>query len=101
MLLGKGVKKVIVTLGSKGALYMDGEEMFEVPAFKVESVDTTAAGDSFCGALAVAIAEGKGMREAIRFASACAAISTTRLGAQPSLPRREEVEEFLSKYGEG
>jgi len=101
MLLGKRVKKVIVTLGSKGALYMDGEEMFEVPAFKVESVDTTAAGDSFCGALAVAIAEGKGMREAIRFASACAAISTTRLGAQPSLPRREEVEEFLSKYREG
>jgi ribokinase len=98
MLLGKGVKKVIITLGSKGAMYMDGEEMFEVPAFKVESVDTTAAGDSFCGALAVAIAEGKGMREAIRFASACAAISTTRLGAQPSLPYRKEVEEFLSKY---
>jgi ribokinase len=101
MLLGKGVKKVIVTLGSRGAMYMDGEEMFEVPAFKVQSVDTTAAGDSFCGSLAVAIAEGKEMREAIRFASACAAISTTRLGAQPSLPNRQEVEEFLSKYQQG
>ncbi|MBC7328556.1 ribokinase [bacterium] len=95
MLRAKGVKRVIITLGSKGSLYVDENEQFEVPAFKVESVDTTAAGDSFCGALAVAISEGKGIREAIRFASACAAISTTRLGAQPSLPRREEVEEFL------
>ena len=98
MLLGKGVKRVIITLGSKGAIFIDSEEEFDVPAFRVQSVDTTAAGDSFCGALAVAIAEGKEMKEAIRFASACAAISTTRLGAQPSLPHRKEVEEFLSKY---
>ncbi|MGB9797980.1 MAG: ribokinase, partial [bacterium] len=99
LLLEKGVKRVIITLGSKGAIYMDEAERFAVEAFKVQSVDTTAAGDSFCGALAVALAEGKGMREAIRFASACAAISTTRLGAQPSLPYREEVEDFLSNYG--
>lgn len=97
LLIGKGVKQVIITLGSKGSLYISEKEEFEVPAFKVESVDTTAAGDSFCGALAVALAEGKEMEEAIRFASACAAISTTRLGAQPSLPYRKEVEEFLSQ----
>lgn len=97
LLIGKGVKQVIITLGSKGSFYISEKEEFEVPAFKVESVDTTAAGDSFCGALAVALAEGKEMREAIRFASACAAISTTRLGAQPSLPYRKEVEEFLSQ----
>lgn len=97
LLLGKGVKQVIITLGAKGSLYMNEKEQFEVPAFKVESVDTTAAGDSFCGGLAVAMAEGKGIREAIRFASACAAISTTRLGAQPSLPYRKEVEEFLAE----
>lgn len=97
LLLKKGVKEVIITLGSKGSIYINEKERFEVPAFKVESIDTTAAGDSFCGALAVALAEGKEIKEAIRFASACAAISTTRLGAQPSLPYRKEVEEFLSQ----
>lgn len=97
LLLQKGVKEVIITLGAKGSLYISEKERFEVPAFKVESIDTTAAGDSFCGALAVALAEGKEIKDAIRFASACAAISTTRLGAQPSLPYRKEVEEFLSQ----
>ncbi len=97
LLLEKGVKQVIITLGAKGSIYLSEKEQFEVSAFKVEAVDTTAAGDSFCGALAVALAEGKEIKEAIRFASACAAICATRLGAQPSLPYREEVEDFLSQ----
>jgi ribokinase len=63
----------------------------------VKSVDTTAAGDIFCGALAVALVEGKSLPIAARFASAASAISVTRLGAQPSAPTREEIEKFLSK----
>jgi ribokinase len=67
-----------------------------VPAFKVKAVDTTAAGDVYCGTLATALVEGMDTLEAVRFASAAAAISVTRLGAQPSIPTRVEIEEFLS-----
>ncbi|MDO8589645.1 MAG: ribokinase [Armatimonadota bacterium] len=92
-LLGAGVKSVIVTLGSKGALLVQrsGSRRFAAP--KVDAVDTTAAGDSFTGALACALAEGRKMADAIAFATAAAAISVTRMGAQPSLPRRDEIGE--------
>ncbi len=87
----KGVKSIIITMGSKGALaYHDGE-FIEVPAFKVDAIDTTAAGDTFCGALCVALSENKGLEEAIIFASKASSISVTRMGAQPSIPLREEV----------
>jgi ribokinase len=76
---------------------MSKDEKVSVPAFQVEAVDTTAAGDTFCGAYAVAKVEGKTEKECLRFASAAAAISVTRMGAQPSAPRREEIEEFLDK----
>lgn len=66
-----------------------------MPGFKVKAIDTTAAGDTFNGSLAVALAEGKSMMEAVRFANAAAAISVTRLGAQPSAPSRAEIERFL------
>jgi ribokinase len=91
----RGVGTVLVTLGRRGvyALGDDIDELF--PAFDVEAIDTTAAGDVFNGALAVAIAEGRPLREAIRFASAGGAISVTRMGAQPSAPRRGEIEAFL------
>jgi ribokinase len=66
-----------------------------VPGFKVKPVDTTAAGDTFNGALAVALAEGKSLNEAVRFANAAGAISVTRMGAQPSAPTRAEIEKLL------
>lgn len=94
-LVDSGVKKVIITLGSQGAFVMTKDEKVQVPAYKVDAVDTTAAGDTFCGGLAVALVEGKSLRESLQFASAAAAISVTRMGAQPSAPTRKEIEEFL------
>ena len=93
-LVNNGVEKVIITLGSKGAFVTTKTEKVSVPAFKVEAVDTTAAGDTFCGAFAVALVEGKSLKDALQFASAAAAISVTRIGAQPSAPTREEIDIF-------
>jgi len=70
-----------------------------VPGFKVRAIDTTAAGDIFNGALAVAIGEGCSLLEAVRFASAAAALSVTKLGAQPSAPYRYQIDAFLKKLG--
>jgi ribokinase len=90
-LRAKGVGAVVITLGARGAYYDTGAEWAFVPGFKVKPVDTTAAGDVFNGALAVALAEGKSMEAAVRFANAAAAISVTRLGAQPSAPKRADI----------
>lgn len=95
ILISKGVEKVIITLGSKGAFVMTKDEKVQVPSFKVDAVDTTAAGDTFCGAYAVAMVEGKTQEECLKFASAAAAISVTRMGAQPSAPTRVEIDGFL------
>lgn len=97
ILVGKGVEKVIITLGSQGAFVVTKNEKVSVPAFKVEAVDTTAAGDTFCGSFAVALVERKSLKESLRFASAAAAISVTRMGAQPSAPTRKQINEFLDK----
>jgi ribokinase len=94
--LAERVPSVILTLGAKGLIIASGSRPEFVPAFKVKAVDTTAAGDVFNGALAVALAEGKPLPNAARFASAAAALSVTRWGAQPSAPRRAEVEGFLA-----
>lgn len=94
-LLRKGVKTVIVTLGKQGALLVTQEDCELISGFAVEAVDTTAAGDTFNGALALALGEGMEMKEAIRFANAAAALSVTKLGAQPSAPSRAEIEEML------
>jgi hypothetical protein len=93
-----GPQTVVITLGSKGALVADGAEAFSVPAFPVQVVDTTAAGDVFCGVLAVALVEGQPLAGAVRFACAASAISVTRLGAQPSAPTREEIQRFLQAH---
>ena len=95
--LGLGVENVIVKLGEKGLLLFGKEENFALKAFDVKAVDSTAAGDVFNGAFAVALDEGNSIKDALIFASAAAAISVTRKGAQSSIPSREEVETFLSK----
>jgi ribokinase len=91
----RGVRTVILTLGSRGALVATPDGAQAVSGFKVKAVDTTAAGDVFNGALAVALAEGREMIDAARFANAAAAISVTRMGAQPSAPARHEIERLL------
>jgi ribokinase len=96
-LLARGAKTVVLTLGARGA-YVAAEGVRSlVPGFAVEAVDTTAAGDVHCGALAVALVEGRPVLEAVRFANAAAALSVTRLGAQPSAPRRSDIEALLSR----
>ncbi|NQY97318.1 MAG: ribokinase [Henriciella sp.] len=89
---------VALTLGGAGAaLFKMGKEIARVPAFDVQVVDTTGAGDTFCGALAVALAEGQEPEQALRFASAAGALAVTRAGAQPSLPTREQVDALLKE----
>jgi ribokinase len=90
-----GCGTVIITLGIRGSFIYSSEGEEWVPAFKVEAVDTTAAGDIYCGCLAVALVEGKTLSESVKFAGAAAAISVTRLGAQPSAPSRTEIDSFL------
>lgn len=94
-LRAQGVEAVILTLGAQGALAVSSQGTFYVPAFSVQAVDTTAAGDAFVAAFGVALCEGQPLPEALRFANAAGALTVTRLGAQPSLPSREEVEAFL------
>ena len=92
-----GADAVAVTLGGDGVLLHEGTASLHIPAFPVRPVDTTAAGDSFCGALAVALAEDRTLEQAARWACAAAAVSTTRAGAQPSLAQRDEVDAFLAR----
>lgn len=89
-----GVRNVIITLGAKGALVFDGRHCETVPAYRIQAVDTTAAGDVFNGALVVALSEGRTLPEAVRFACKASAISVTRVGAQSSVPYRTEVDVF-------
>jgi ribokinase len=95
-LLAKGAQTVVITLGAGGAYLAAPHLRQMIPAFSVVAVDTTAAGDVFCGALAVALVEGRALPDAALFANAAAAISVTRLGAQPSAPSRGEIDAFLS-----
>jgi ribokinase len=94
-LRARGVVSVVITLGERGAFASSQEFEGLIPAFKVEPVDTAAADDVFNGALAVALAEKAPMQESLRFASAAAALSVTRPGAQPSAPARSEIGTFL------
>ncbi len=95
-LLERGVKNVIVTLGSKGALIVSSIQVTHVDTFPVNVVDTTAAGDAFIGGFAYMLLQNKSLEEAVRYGCACGALATTKFGAQPSLPTREEVERFIA-----
>lgn len=106
-ILKQGVKIVIVTLGSKGALLVTDMQVTQVDTYKVNVVDTTAAGDAFIGGFAAKLMESGGLpldlqgqalilHNAVRYGCACGALATTKFGAQPSLPSKEDVEKFLS-----
>jgi ribokinase len=97
MLYREGMAAVLVTLGEQGCVAATAEGIGRFPAFEVEAVDTVGAGDAFCAGLAVATIEGRRLDEAVRFASAVAAISVTRRGASQAMPGRAEVETFLGE----
>jgi ribokinase len=97
-LLDRGVKNVVITLGAQGLYFKNRNEEIWMDAFRVEAVDTTAAGDAFMGALAWGLAAEKSIGEALKMANAAGALAATRLGAQPSLPNRRELERFLGKH---
>ncbi|MGU9867770.1 ribokinase [Kluyvera ascorbata] len=99
VLHAKGIDTVIITLGSRGVWASVKGEGRRVPGFKVQAIDTIAAGDTFNGALMTALLENSPLADALRFAHAAAAIAVTRKGAQPSVPWREEIDEFLRQQG--
>ena len=94
-----GAKAVVLKLGEQGCFYLGDERAIQSPSFAVEVRDTTAAGDTFNGALAVALAEHRPVEAALQFANAAAALSVTRVGAQASIPTRAEVDAFLGSSG--
>lgn len=96
LLRQRGVPQVAIKLGEAGVWIDTGDRAFHLPAFQVPVVDTVAAGDAFNAGLAVALAEGQPLRAAVRFASAAAALTVSQAGAQPALPQRPAVEQFLA-----
>jgi ribokinase len=92
-----GVETVVITLGARGAVAVSSKGTIYVPAFPVNAVDTTAAGDAFVAAFSVATCEGQPLSETLLFASAAGALAATRLGAQPSLPLRKDVDAYLRR----
>lgn len=95
-LLERGAQNVVITLGPKGLFFKNMSEEIWMEAFSVNIVDTTAAGDAFMGALALSLSEGKSIRETLRFANGAGSLATTKLGAQPSLPSRRDLDKYLS-----
>ena len=100
-LRGRGPHTVLVTLGALGVVAASPEGESHFPAFPVEALDSTAAGDTFCGAFAVAWTQTGDLQNSLKFAGAAAALSVTRAGAQPSIPLRAEIEAFLAQTGGG
>lgn len=96
-LFAMGVRNVIITLGVRGAYFSDGTREIVVPSVHVQAVETTGAGDAFNGGLATAIAEGMPIARALQFATCTAAISVTRLGSGPSMPRRSEIDALMAQ----
>jgi ribokinase len=100
ILIDQGVNSVLITRGEEGAVLIVTDSKSVFKAFKVSPVDTTAAGDAFCGALAVAISEGVDLDSAIRFACAAGALSVQSVGATPSLPTREQISLLIQSQKE-
>jgi ribokinase len=99
-LIKRGVQTAVIKMGSKGAFWQRaGEDGHFTPSFKVKAIDTVAAGDAFNGGLALALSEGRPFAEAIRWGCATGALSTTKAGAQPSMPSRAEVEQLMQEQG--
>jgi ribokinase len=92
----EGPETVIITMGEQGAFVHNSQISELIPSFPVNAVDTTAAGDAFCGALAAALARGDEMRAAVRWACAAGALATTKMGAEPSLPSAEQIKQLVS-----
>lgn len=97
-LLELGPNKILLTLGKMGSLFATKNEFIQQKPFWVDAVDTTAAGDVYCGAYAVGISEGKSVQESMLFASAASALCVSKMGAQPSIPNRIEIDTFLAKH---
>ena len=95
-LTSKGISTVILTLGHRGALLLTDKIEKGVPGFAIEAVDTTAAGDAFCGALATSLAQGSTIEDAVWVANAAGALAVTKLGAEPSLPKKADLDQFLA-----
>ena len=95
LLLSMGPNVVLLTLGDKGCFLKTGNEKYHIPAYKVNPVDTTGAGDTFCGAFAAEFLRGKNWAEILQFATAAAAISVMQIGAQPSIPKQPEIQQFI------
>jgi ribokinase len=92
---------VVITLGKNGVVYTEADTVMHLPGFAVQATDTTAAGDTFVGYLGYALATGHPLPAALRLASAAAAISVTRAGAQSSIPQQLEVQQFLTEHPAG
>lgn len=97
-LLSKGVETVILTLGSRGSLLLTEKMEKRIPAYSVDVIDTTAAGDAFCGALAVILSNGSIIEEAIKIANAAGALAVTKLGAEPSLPTKKDIDQLINRF---
>lgn len=97
--LKKGVKTVIITMGEKGAFVTDGKTEKMIPAYPVQALDTTGAGDAYNGGLVTALSEGKDIFEAARFASAVGALAVQKIGTAPAMPRRDEIDAFIASRG--
>ena len=99
-LIAKGVAEVIITMAEKGAIYVSKDKVIRQSAYKVSPVDTTAAGDAFCGGLVSELARGKDMESALKFAAAAGGLATTKSGATPSLPTENEIRSLQKSQGE-
>ena len=99
-LISQGVAEVIITMAEKGAIYVGKDKVIKQPAYKVSPIDTTAAGDAFCGGLVSELARGKDMESALKFAAAAGGLATTKSGATPSLPTENEIRSLQKSQGE-